>query len=81
MGLRGVLSTVSNDPIQRLAGAVSSLAGEVTRLRSEVRRDCLKARGYELERRAAGGWGPAGLYLVNKISTDPNFGTATFLGP
>lgn len=81
MGLRGVIQTMSNDPIQRLAGTVAALGQELGRLRSEVRRDCLKARGYELERRPAGGWGPAGLYLVNKISTDPNFGTATFLGP
>lgn len=81
MGLRGVIQTVSNDPVERLAGSIKALAEEVSRLRSIVRRDCLKARGYELERRPAGGWGPAGLYLVNKIDTDPNFNTATFLGP
>lgn len=81
MGLRGVIQTVGADPLERLAGTVHGIAEQVKELRSIVRRDCLKARGYELERRPAGGWGPAGLYLVNKISTDPNFNAATFLGP
>ena len=78
MGLRGVIQTVSNDPIQRLAATVGAIGQQVTELRSIVRRDCLKARGYELERRQLP---TPGLYLVNKIDTDPNFGTATFLGP
>lgn len=78
MGLRGVIKTVSNDPIQRLSNAISELSDDFVRLRSIVRRDCLKARGYELERRELP---TPGIYLVNKISTDPNYGTATFLGP
>lgn len=78
MGLRGVVKTVTNDPIQRLAAAVTELADELGRVRSIVRRDCLKARGYELEYRTLP---TPGLYLVNKRDTDPNFNTATFLGP
>lgn len=78
MGLRGVVKTVTNDPIQRLAGTLAEVADDLHRLRSVVRRDCLKARGYELEYRTLP---TPGLYLVNKRDTDPNFNTATFLGP
>lgn len=78
MGLRGVHRTGSNDPVERLASSVADLAAEVTRLRSIVRRDCLKARGYQLEYRLLP---TPGLYLVNVKDTDPNFNTATFLGP
>lgn len=78
MGLRGVIKTVSNDPLERLASTVREIAQELGNLRSIVRRDCLKARGYELQRRELP---TPGLYLVNVNDTDPNFGAATLLGP
>lgn len=77
MGLRGVIQTVSNDPLERLAGTVREISTGLKELRSIVRRDCLKARGYEVQYRTVP---TPGLYLVNVNDSDPNFGTATFLG-
>lgn len=77
MGVAGVHSTTSNDPVARLAQQVADLSAALTELRSIVRRDCLRARGYELEVRALP---TPGLYLVNKTG-GPGDGTATFIGP
>lgn len=77
MGLRGIIKPVSTNPLERLANNVKELGAELGRLRSVVRRDCLKAQGYEVEVRST----PVhGLYLVNKIDGDPNYGNATLLG-
>lgn len=77
MGLRGVTNSTSNDSYQRLASTVKELQEEVLRLRSVVRRDTLKANGYDLEYRTTPS---AGLYIVNRRDGDPNNGTATLIG-
>ena len=77
MGLRNVVRAIPTDPFSRMAMQVTDLIEEVQRLRSIVRRDCLKVRGYDLEYRTLP---TPGVYLVNKRDGDPNFGTATFLG-
>jgi hypothetical protein len=55
----------------------SDIKGELERLRSIVRRDCLKVRGYEVQYRTTP---TPGVYLVNLRDGDPNYGTATFIG-
>lgn len=57
---------------------VKDLIDGLQELKSIVRRDCMKVRGYDLEYRALP---TPGVYLVNKKDGDPNFGVATFIGP
>lgn len=78
MGVRGLIQTTPQDAFTRMAAQVNSIVRELKELKSIVRRDCLKARGYELEYRQLP---TPGLYLVNKRDNDPNFGTATLIGP
>lgn len=80
MGVRNVLRTEALDPFSRIGRQIKDITEELFKLRSIVRRDCWKVRGYELEYRTAGTGGP-GVYMVNKIDGDPNEGTATFIGP
>lgn len=78
MGVRNIIDATPLDPLARLASTVTKLAAKISRIDSIVQRDCLKARGYELEYRQLP---TPGLYLVNKRDGDPNFGTATMIGP
>lgn len=78
MGVRNVIRAIPTDPFERMAMQVKDILEELGNLKSIVRRDCLKLRGYELERRQLP---TPGVYLVNKIDGDPNYGAATFIGP
>lgn len=80
MGLRGVTRTVPTNPFDRVAQQLNDVIRDVKKLRSQVRRECFKVKGYEMVYRSAGTGGP-GVYMVNQRDGDPNFGTETFIGP
>lgn len=80
MGLRGVVRDQSTNTFDRVARQVTDLITDHKKLRSLVRRECFKVKGYEMVYRSAGSGGP-GVYLVNQRDGDPNFGTETFVGP
>lgn len=74
---RNVHISTSN-PLERIARQIKRIGQRIGEIDDILSREAFRAKGYSLEYRT----NPTpGLYLVNKKDNDPNFGTATLLGP